>query len=261
MPVSYRLELFPLIKNLSKGIPSFIGERLFGADLIRKPMKQAIPYYRVSTERQGRSGLGLDAQRQAIEQFAKAHGYELLTEFIEVESGASSARAVLKEAIEACRIQGAVLLIAKLDRLARNVAFVASLMESEVRFMAADHPWVDDIILHILAAFAQHERKMTSERTKAALAAAKARGVQLGKYGKEVLSERNRQQADDFALGMQPVLNRLKEKGITTVRAIARELNRRRVPTFRKGGHKWHPSTVHGLLARLADKGQAGNNP
>lgn len=214
-------------------------------------MKQAIPYYRVSTERQGRSGLGLDAQQQAIEQFAKAHGYTLLPEFTEVESGARNVRPVLKEAIEACRRQDAVLLIAKLDRLARNVAFVASLMESEVRFVVADHPWVDDIILHILAAFGQYERKMNSERTKAALAAAKARGVQLGRYGKEVLSAQNRQQADDFALAMKPVLEKLRQKGFTTVRGIAKELNRRRVSTFRKGRHKWHPATVHKLLGRL----------
>lgn len=141
----------------------------------------AIAYYRVSTQKQGQSGLGLDAQKAAVTSYAAANNLDIVQEFTEVETGTRKRRRVaIHQAIAAARGRGAVLLIAKLDRLARNVHFVSGLMESGVRFVAVDMPSVTNLTLHILAAVAEEEAKMISARTKSALAAAKARGVKLG---------------------------------------------------------------------------------
>lgn len=211
-------------------------------------MNKAVPYYRVSTARQGRSGLGLEAQRKAVQAFAKAHGFTLLTAVVETESGSKCDRRGLQQALALCKAEGATLLIAKLDRLARNVAFISRLMEAGVDFKAADNPYADKLIVHIMAAFAEHEREQISLRTRAALQAAKARGVQLGSYGRDVLSKRNKTRSRQFAIKMKPVISTLRSKGIITVRGIAAELNRLRVPTYRSGHHRWHPDTVHNLL-------------
>ena len=146
-------------------------------------MTKYVSYLRVSTQRQGQSGLGVEAQRAAVDQFLTASGGTLVAEFVEVESGSGKARPILVQSIALAKKSGATLLIAKLDRLARNVAFVSSLMEGGVEFVAADAPYANRLMIHILAAFAEHERAMISERTKAALAAAKARGVVLGANG------------------------------------------------------------------------------
>jgi DNA invertase Pin-like site-specific DNA recombinase len=146
-------------------------------------MQGFVAYYRVSTDRQGQSGLGLDAQRAAVAGFVGAR--ELIAEFTEVESGKRADRPQLAAALELCRRQRAMLVIAKLDRLARNVAFIANLMESGVEFTAVDMPYANRLTLHILAAVAEHEREMISARTKAALAAARARGVRLGRPDRE----------------------------------------------------------------------------
>lgn len=134
-----------------------------------------VAYYRVSTARQGQSGLGLDAQRTAISGFLQDHG-ELVAEFMEVGSGRKNDRPQLAAALDLCLRRRAVLVIAKLDRLARNVAFVARLMESGAEFVAVDNPHANKLMVHMLAAFAEHERDQISVRTVAALAAAKARG-------------------------------------------------------------------------------------
>ena len=139
-----------------------------------------IAYYRVSTARQGRSGLGLEAQKQAVQ--AHLNGQKPISEFVEVESGRRNDRPKLAEALAACRVHKATLIIAKLDRLARNVAFVSSLMEAGVEFQACDFPQANRLTIHILAAVAEHEARMISERTRAALAAAKARGTVLGGF-------------------------------------------------------------------------------
>jgi DNA invertase Pin-like site-specific DNA recombinase len=139
-----------------------------------------VAYYRVSTERQGRSGLGLEAQKKAVRDHLNGGNWRIVEELVEVESGKRSDRPKLVEALKACRVHGATLIIAKLDRLARNVHFVSGLMESGVEFTAVDFPQANRLTVHILAAVAEHEGKMISERTKAALAAAKARGVKLG---------------------------------------------------------------------------------
>src|SRR5215831_21402287 len=141
-----------------------------------------VAYYRVSTARQGKSGLGLEAQRAAVSDHLNGGSWQLLAEFTEVESGKRSDRPKLAEALKACRLKGAKLIIAKLDRLARNVAFISNLMESNVEFEAVDFPQANRLTIHILAAVAEHEAKVISERTRAALAAAKRRGVKLGGY-------------------------------------------------------------------------------
>jgi DNA invertase Pin-like site-specific DNA recombinase len=142
--------------------------------------RRFVAYYRVSTDRQGRSGLGLEAQQKAVMDYLNGGAWELVGEFIEVESGKRSDRPELARAIDACRKHKARLVIAKLDRLSRNLAFVATLMESGVEFLAVDNPHANKLTIHILAAVAEHEREAISERTKAALAAAKARGKRLG---------------------------------------------------------------------------------
>ncbi len=137
-------------------------------------------YYRVSTDKQGQSGLGLDAQRASVELHARSVGAEVIAEFQDVESGRKADRTGLAAALATCRARRATLLIAKLDRLARSVAFISNLMEGGVDFVAADMPSVNRLTVHVLAAVAEHEREMISQRTKAALAAAKVRGTKLG---------------------------------------------------------------------------------
>ena len=136
-----------------------------------------VAYYRVSTQRQGRSGLGLEAQQTLVRDFLNGGDWRLVAEVTEVEIGKRNDRPKLAEALKLCRLHGAVLVIAKLDRLARNVAFISNLMESGVEFHAVDFPHANRLTVHILAAVAEHEAKMISERTKAALAAANRRGV------------------------------------------------------------------------------------
>ena len=143
-------------------------------------MVQFIAYFRVSTDRQGKSGLGLEAQREAVMNYLNGGSWTLAAEYVEVESGKHSDRQQLAAALAACKKHRAKLVIAKLDRLSRNLAFIAALMESGVEFVAVDNPHANKLTVHILAAVAQHEREMISERTKAALQAAKARGKKLG---------------------------------------------------------------------------------
>ncbi len=143
-------------------------------------MRPFVAYYRVSTDKQGQSGLGLDAQRTAVELHARSVGTEVIAAFQDVESGRKADRTGLAAALALCRVRRATLLIAKLDRLARSVAFISNLMEGGVDFVAADMPSVNRLTVHVLAAVAEHEREMISQRTKAALAAAKVRGTRLG---------------------------------------------------------------------------------
>jgi len=203
---------------------------------------------RVSTNRQGESGLGLEAQREAIRRHVESTGGELIAEHVEVESGKSGNRPVLLRAIGECRERKAVLLLAKLDRLARNVAFVSSLMETNVEFFALDAPFCNRFMVHIMAAFAEHEREMISARTKAALAAAKARGVQLGSFGKE-LAARNRADAQSFAEALrQPILEHMRA-GRDTLQQLAEALDQAGLRT-REGG-RWAPTSVQRVLRRL----------
>ncbi|WP_210396629.1 recombinase family protein [Motiliproteus sediminis] len=142
--------------------------------------QRVISYLRVSTNQQEKSGLGLEAQKEIVGKYAENFGAEILQEFVEVESGGKNDRPVLAEALRMARLKNAVLVIAKLDRLSRNLAFMACLMDSGVRFVCCDNPNANDMTIHILAAVAQQERKLISERTKAALARKKAQGFKLG---------------------------------------------------------------------------------
>ena len=218
--------------------------------------KRHVAYYRVSTERQGRSGLGLLAQRSSVADYAATQGAALIHEVTEIESGGRSSRPGLAEALASCRVHHATLLIAKLDRLARNVAFVSNLMEAGVDFEAVDFPQANRLTIHILAAVAEHEAKLISERTKAALKAAKDRGVALGGFrgrsGTRDDCERARATrtaaANQRAADLLPTIERLKHNGTTTLARIATELNRREIPTYRGG--RWSPAQVRRVLAR-----------
>jgi len=202
-------------------------------------------YLRVSTQKQGISGLGLEAQRKAIEHLLGGQPYE---EFIEVESGKKSKRPQLEAAIAYCRKHKTKLVIAKLDRLARNVHFISGLMEAGIDFIAADMPNADRFMLHVYAAMAEEEGRRISERTKAALAAAKVRGVELGKNGK-VLAAQNRTNAIIFAKRIE---KQFPELGITLdmdLQSIARILNEAKIETH--NGKTWYKSTVARLLKRI----------
>ena len=217
-----------------------------------KKVARFIAYYRVSTDRQGKSGLGLEAQRKAILDYLDGGAWDLSAEFVEVESGKHSDRPKLVEALDACRRLKAKLVIAKLDRLSRNLAFVATLMESGVEFVAVDNPHANKLTVHILAAVAQHEREMISERTKAALRAAKARGTQLGNPRLAEAARRGvdalRASADRFAANIRPVIREIQAQGVTSNNGIAAKLNERRVKTARGG--RWTHVQVSAALAR-----------
>ena len=211
-----------------------------------------VTYFRVSTDKQGRSGLGLDAQRDAVTQFLAARAATVIAEYLEVESGGKDDRPKLQEALAACQRTRATLLIAKLDRLARSVSFVAGLMDGDVDFVAVDMPHASRFVLHIMAAVAEHERQIIGERTKAALAAAKARGVRLGVNG-ALLAERHKAEAIEYARRMGPAFSAAHEAGARTVRQIAERLNEMGVPS-RQGG-QWHPANVARTVRRLAASG------
>lgn len=210
-------------------------------------IKKYIAYYRVSTDKQGVSGLGLEAQRSSVINFVGTD--IILSEYTEIESGKRiKNRPKLLEALIACKRYKATLIIAKLDRLARNVHFISGLMESTVDFVAVDNPKANKLMIHMLAAFAEYERDMISQRTKEALAASKARGKVLGKHGK-IIAAQNKQSADDFAKSMEPILNEIMDNDIVTYQAIVNELNRLKIPTY-KGYGKWHVATVYKVMKR-----------
>jgi DNA invertase Pin-like site-specific DNA recombinase len=208
-----------------------------------------VTYYRVSTDRQGRSGLGLDAQREAVNQFLATRPATVVAEFVEVESGGKDDRPKLKEALAASQRGKATLLIAKLDRLARNVSFIAGLMDGNTEFIACDMPEASRLLLHVMAAFAEHERQVIGDRTKAALAAAKARGVRLGING-AFLAEQHKAQASEYAQEIQGTFMAAMARGARTTREIADHLNGTGLPS-RQGG-LWHPGSVSRVLRRLA---------
>jgi DNA invertase Pin-like site-specific DNA recombinase len=190
--------------------------------------------------------LGLEAQREAVLRHLAGVGGVLHGEFLEIESGKRNDRPQLAAAIAAAKKAKATLIIAKLDRLARNVYFVSGLMESGVDFVAADNPHANKLMVHLLAAFAEHEREQISQRTKDALAAAKARGIRLGRNGAERLAPAYRTEAIERARKIAPILAEL--KGLSA-RQIAAELTARGIPT--PAGGRWHGQTVLRVIARL----------
>ena len=214
-----------------------------------KQFPKFIAYYRVSTTEQGVSGLGLEAQQTAVKSYlAMTERAELIAEFTEVESGKKKNRPELAEAIKLCKRNKATLIIAKLDRLARNVHFISGLMESRVDFLACDNPHANRLMVHMLAAFAEHEREMISLRTKEGLAAAKRRGVVLGANSK-ALKERHIQEADQFARKLADQILAIPEDLRQNITSLTRELNLRQIPTA-KGG-RWHRQTVYRVLRRI----------
>jgi DNA invertase Pin-like site-specific DNA recombinase len=222
--------------------------------------QRLVAYERVSTARQGASGLGLEAQRKVIEDFASSRGAEVLARFTEVESGRKADRPELAKALHLAKVTGATLVIAKLDRLSRNAAFLLALRDSGVRFVAVDMPEANDLTVGIMALVAQAEREAISRRTKEALAVAKARGVKLGNpNGAESLRRAGKggsalwatvsANAAAFAADLMPVLADIRAEGHTSLRAIAAELTSRGIRT-RRGG-KWSAGNVGRLILRL----------
>lgn len=211
-----------------------------------------VAYYRVSTDKQGKSGLGLEAQQKAVADFLDGGNWSLVSHHVEVESGKRSDRPKLKEAIAACRKHKAKLVIAKLDRLARNAAFLLTLRDSGIDFIAADMPQADKLTVSIMAVFAEHERDMIAKRTKEALAAARARGVRLGspdpQRGSAAGVASNRFRAAQFASNALPIVREIQKAGLTTLRDIAQAMNARGVPTARGG--TWAAQTVANLIKR-----------
>ena len=212
-----------------------------------------VAYYRVSTDRQGESGLGLDAQRKAVRDFLDGGSWDLIREFTEVESGKrTDNRPELTAALDLCRKRRATLVIAKLDRLSRNVAFIATLLDSNVRFKCADTPEADRTFLQMVAVFAEWERGKISQRTREALAAAKARGVNLGgpkwKEASALGAATNRKRADHFAANVLPIIKDEQQRGAHSLRQIAAALTRRGVKTARGGD--WNAAQVRNVLAR-----------
>jgi DNA invertase Pin-like site-specific DNA recombinase len=209
-----------------------------------------VAYYRVSTDRQGRSGLGLEAQQTAVQDYLNGGDWELIGAFTETESGRKDARPALDQALALCRKRKAKLVIAKLDRLSRNLAFIARLMDAGVEFIAVDNPHANKLTIHILAAVAQHEREMIAERTKVALQAAKARGTRLGRHGAETLAPAYRAQAVERAQALAPVVSEIRAAGASSLREIAAGLNARSILTPRGG--QWSAMQVKRMLERTA---------
>jgi len=214
-----------------------------------------VSYLRVSTKRQGASGLGLEAQRAAVETFLNGGRWKLVAEHVEVESGKHDHnRPALHKALEACKVYGATLVIAKLDRLSRDAHFLLGLQKAGVRFVAADMPETDEMVVGIMAVVAQAERKMISTRTKAALAAAKARGKRLGNPAnlRNQAAGRTRSQevrmaaAGERAKDLLPIIRHVQDLGAASLRAIADGLNERSIPTARGG--RWSAVQVKRVL-------------
>ena len=222
---------------------------------------QMVSYLRVSTARQGVSGLGIEAQRAALAAYASSGGHTVIAEHVEIESGAKKHRPELIAALATCKLHRATLVIAKLDRLARNVAFIANLMDGGVDFVACDMPQANRLTLHLMAAIAEHEREMISQRTKAALQAARVRGVQLGNpngamalkgYAKAAASKSGilrANEAKQFALSLSYTISEFRNAGIEGSRAITVALNRRPIPT--PTGKIWQEEQVRRLMSRL----------
>jgi len=220
-----------------------------------------VAYYRVSTQKQYRSGLGLEAQREAVETLARERGAQIIDEFHEAESGKSDTnRPQLQKALHRAKVTGATLAIAKLDRLSRSAAFLLTLQESGARFIAADMPEANEFTVGIMAVVAKQERDAISRRTREALAAAKRRGVKLGNpYGARVLRRAKKgnkdsiaaiqAKADAHAENLRPIVEELAAHGVTSRGAVAAELNARSIRTPRGG--TWHKSSVANLFARL----------
>jgi len=218
-----------------------------------------VSYLRVSTQRQGHSGLGLEAQRAAVAAFLKERNAKLIGEFVEVETGKRDDRPQLAKALHNAKVTGATLVIAKLDRLSRNLRFIATLQEGGVRFVCADMPDATELTVHLFAAIAQHERKLISERTRNAMQAAKAKGRRFGNphgaralrgVGNKAAVKAIKASADRHARDILPIIDDIRAIGVHTLQGIADELNARGIVTAREG--RWYAATVRSVLNRCS---------
>ncbi len=243
--------------------------------------RKFVAYYRVSTEKQGRSGLGLEAQQEAVRTYLRGGDWQLMAEVVEIESGKRNDRPRLAEPLRLCRLQGAVLIIAKLDRLARNVAFISNLMESGVEFTAVDFPQANRLTVHILAAVAEHEREMISKRTKDALASKRAFYARLTEQEKAELRLRGKAtqlggnrgkvhlvarrgalasavirstKAKRRAADIGPIVADIQANGATSLRQIAAALNERHIRTAQ--GKEWSATQVMRVLSQAGAKSE-----
>lgn len=215
--------------------------------------RKCVAYYRVSSERQGRSGLGIEAQKKAVNEYLFANKWELLGSFEEVESATCSkknnSRPILGKALNLAKKNKAVLIIAKLDRLARNVSFISNLMDAGVDFVACDMPNANKLTVQILAAVAEDEARRISERTSLALQAKKAMGYKLGNPQlASTLNGPRIERANNFAESMRDILEMLLRNGLTQ-RAMVEELNRLKIPSSR--GCQWSLVGLQNCLIRL----------
>lgn len=220
-----------------------------------------IAYYRVSTQKQGANGLGIEAQKEMVRNFLNGGSWKLLDEFTEVESGKKADRPELAKAIKLCQLKNAKLVVSKLDRLSRDLHFITSLQKSGVQFVVAESPNLNDLTIHIFAAVAQHERELISKRTKDALAQAKKRGVKLGNpvilAGGQVAGSGNTNNArlekskksHNFALNMKEIIEDISSKEKFTLREIAKCLNMRGFRTRRNC--EWTASGVRLILKKI----------
>jgi len=218
-----------------------------------KPLRY-VAYLRVSTTKQGAQGLGMEAQKTAVEDFVGRHGGTILETYVEVETGTRSDRPELAKALGAASKAKATLIIAKLDRLARNVAFIANLMEAGVEFVACDQPFANRLTLHVLAAVAEDEARRTSERTKAAMAAAKSRGTKLGSpVARQTVAKARAARSAYVKKSNATTLSVIKDiqaGGVSSLAGVARALQARGVRT--PGGRSdWQPVQVSRLLAAI----------
>jgi DNA invertase Pin-like site-specific DNA recombinase len=221
------------------------------------PAPPVVTYIRVSTSSQGRSGLGIEAQRHTLASFAQAEGFTVAREFVEVETGkgadALDRRPQLKAALAAARKLKCHVAVAKLDRLSRDVHFVSGLMAHKVPFLVAElGPDVDPFVLHLFAALAEKERALISTRTRQALSAAKARGVTLGNprlhVARKTAVEAVKAEADRYAANVLPIIREAQKAGASTLRQIAEALNARGIPTARGG--QWYAQSIANILER-----------
>lgn len=217
-------------------------------------MKRFVAYYRVSTQSQGKSGLGIEAQRTTVREFIERSGDELAHEFVEIESGANVHRPALEKAIRFCRTSKAALIVAKLDRLARNVRFISELLEADVEFVAADMPHANRLTIHILSAIGEYERQLISERTREGLKAAKRRGVKLGNPRLELVRakgvEAARAKADKFAIKIAPIIEAFRPSPDCSDRDLAKVLIEEGLRTARGG--RWTSASVRSVCARAS---------
>jgi DNA invertase Pin-like site-specific DNA recombinase len=235
-------------------------------------MQEFVSYIRVSTQKQGRSGLGLDAQRAAVDNYLRGGQCRLLKEYIEVETGKNYQRPQLQKALHHAKVTGATLIIAKLDRLSRNIGFIDNLQESKVKFVCADMPEANETMIGFMAVMAKHERQAISQRTKEALQAIRVQeqdpaqrqarrkrdkkglgnpnGAKALRWlGNRVAVEALKTRADTRAQDVLPIIEGIRASGITGLNGIAAELNSRGIFTARGG--RWWPTTVKNLLDRL----------